>query len=143
MTENKTAEFEMSLNDRLDMTQSVLNMLESWGLRAEEMMALLSVEGKPRHFMRYRQDTPFPHTPELMTRIEYLVRIDDALRTTYPGNPQIGRRWFRQANHKLSRRTPLSVMLDGEKGMVSVLCHLDCTFAWDMSGSRNTSCRTL
>ncbi|EGV49942.1 hypothetical protein Rifp1Sym_ey00070 [endosymbiont of Riftia pachyptila (vent Ph05)] len=35
------------------------------------------------------------------------------------------------------------MMLDGEKGMVSVLCHLDCTFAWDMSGSRNTSCRTL
>jgi hypothetical protein len=49
----------------------------------------------------------------------------------------MGKRWLRQASSKFQRRTPLSMMIgEGEKGLVNVLCHLDCTFAWDMSGSK-------
>jgi hypothetical protein len=25
---------------------------------------------------------------------------------------------------------------DGESGLISVLSHLDCTFAWDLTGSK-------
>jgi hypothetical protein len=102
-------------------------------------MALLNMQGKPRHFIQYRKDTPFPEDPQLMKRVEYLIKIDAALRTTYPTNPNMGKRWLRQASSKFQQRTPLSMMIgEGEKGLVNVLCHLDCTYAWDMTGSKAT-----
>ncbi len=126
-----------SLSDRLAITRGTMNLFESWGLRTEEMMALLDLQGKPRHFAQYGYDKPFPNLPGLMRRIEYLVRIDDALRTTYPTNPTMGKRWLRQRNHKFNRHSPLAMMLgDGERGLIYVLSRLDCTFAWDQSGSK-------
>jgi hypothetical protein len=125
-----------TLDDRLAMTQGVMSMFESWGLHAEEIMALLDLQGKVRHFAQYRYNKPLPDTPDIMRRVDYLVRIDDALRTTYPTNPGMGKRWLRQRNHKFNRHTPLSMMIgDGEQGMIYVLSRLDCTFAWDQSGS--------
>ncbi|PVV10652.1 MAG: hypothetical protein B6D72_12010 [gamma proteobacterium symbiont of Ctena orbiculata] len=113
-----------------------MNMFESWGLQAEEIMALLDMQGKARHLSQYRYNKPLPDSPDIMRRVEYLVRIDDALRTTYPTNPNMGKRWLRQRNHKFNRHSPLSMMIgDGEQGMIYVLSRLDCTFAWDQSGS--------
>jgi len=87
--------------------------------------------------VQFRQDTPFPDDPQILKRIEYLIRIGDALRTTYPANPSIGKRWLRQPSPKFQKRSPLSIMLgEGEQGLIQVLCHLDCTFAWDLSGSK-------
>ncbi|RDH87871.1 MAG: DUF2384 domain-containing protein [endosymbiont of Escarpia spicata] len=144
MNETAQESGNLSLDDRLEMTRGVLNMLKNWGLRAEEMMALLDLEGKPRHMARYMSDQPLPNNPGLTKRVEHLIRIIDALRTTYPLNPDMGRRWMRQRNTKLQRRSPLAVMIEGgERGLVNVLCHLDCTYAWDMSGSKNTSCRNI
>lgn len=125
------------MHDRLAITRGVMNMFESWGLRAEEIMALLDMQGKARHLSQYRYNKPLPDNPEIMRRVEYLVRIDDALRTTYPTNPSMGKRWLRQRNHKFNKHSPLSMMIgDGEQGMIYVLSRLDCTFAWDQSGSK-------
>ncbi|MBT3047732.1 MAG: DUF2384 domain-containing protein [Candidatus Thiodiazotropha sp.] len=133
-TEQGTASHELS--DRLAITRGVMNMFESWGLHAEEIMALLDMQGKARHLAQYRYNKPLPDSPDIMRRVEYLVRIDDALRTTYPANPSMGKRWLRQRNHKFNRHSPLSMMIgDGEQGMIYVLSRLDCTFAWDQSGS--------
>jgi hypothetical protein len=135
---SETAEgFEKRSNsDRLAITRGTMNLMESWGLHADEMMALLKMDGKPRHLAKYRYNTPFPNEPALMRRIEYLVRIDDALRTTYPTNPTMGKRWLRQRNHKFNRHTPLAMMMDdGEQGLAYVLSRLDCTYAWEQSGS--------
>jgi hypothetical protein len=127
---------DLSQSDRLAITRGTMNLFESWGLRTEEMMALLNLGGKARHFTQYRYNKPFPDEPGLMRRIEYLVRIDEALRTTYPTNPSMGKRWLRQRNHKFNRHTPLAMMMDdGERGLIYVLSRLDCTFAWDQSGS--------
>ncbi|MES9822887.1 MAG: DUF2384 domain-containing protein [Candidatus Thiodiazotropha endolucinida] len=129
-----------SLNDRLAITRGVMNMFENWGLHSEEMMALLDLEEKARHFTQYRYNKPLPDTPDIMRRVEYLVRIDDALRTTYPSNPSMGKRWLRQRSHKFNKQSPLSMMIgDGEQGMIYVLSRLDCTFAWDQSGSTPSS----
>lgn len=126
-----------SLSDRLAITRDVMNMFEGWGLHAEEIMALLDMQGKARHFTQYRYNKPLPDSPDLMRRVEYLVRIDDALRTTYPTNPGIGKRWLRHRNHKFNTNSPLSMMIgEGEQGMIYVLSRLDCTFAWDQSGSK-------
>ena len=137
MSDSAQHESTLSREDMLAITHGVMNLFDSWGLRPEEAMALLNMEGKARHFVRYRHDTPFPDDPELMKRIDYLIRIGDALRTTYPTNPSMGKRWLRQSSQKFRRRSPLSTMIDdGERGLVNVLCHLDCTFAWDLSGSK-------
>ena len=137
MSESTLTAGNLSMEKRLAITQGVMNLFDDWGLRAEEGMALLNMQGKPRHFAQYRHDKPFPQEPELMKRIEYLIRINDALRTTYPTNPSMGKRWLRQASPKFQKRTPLALMIgDGESGLVNVLCHLDCTFAWDLTGSK-------
>ena len=127
----------VSLESRLAITRGVMHLFDSWGLHAEESMALLDMEGKARHFVQYRHDKPFPEDPQLMKRVEYLIKIDAALRTTYPANPSMGKLWLRKTSPKFQKRTPLSLMIgEGEKGLVNVLCHLDCTFAWDLSGSK-------
>ncbi|MCU7805887.1 MAG: MbcA/ParS/Xre antitoxin family protein [Candidatus Thiodiazotropha sp. (ex Lucinoma borealis)] len=137
MTESNDNSVTSPINDRLDITRGVMSMLDSWGLHSDEMMALLDMPGKARHFAQYRYNKPLPDTPDIMKRVEYLIRIDDALRTSYPTNPSMGKRWLRQRSHKFNKHSPLSMMMgDGEQGMIYVLSRLDCTFAWDQSGSK-------
>jgi hypothetical protein len=137
MSETAQTSSEQKMANRLAITRGTMNLFESWGLETEEMMALLDMQGKPRHFTQYRFSKPFPNEPALMRRIEYLIRIDDALRTTYPTNPTMGKRWLRQRSHKFNKLSPLSMMIgDGETGLIYVLSRLDCTFAWDQSGSK-------
>ncbi|MCU7904661.1 MAG: MbcA/ParS/Xre antitoxin family protein [Candidatus Thiodiazotropha sp. (ex Epidulcina cf. delphinae)] len=136
MSENSDGGAARSMNDRLDITRGVMKLFASWGLHSDEMMTLLDMPGKARHFAKYRDNKPLPDSPDIMKRIEYLVRIDDALRTSYPTNPAMGKRWLRQRSHKFDKHSPLSMMMgDGEQGMIYVLSRLDCTFAWDQSGS--------
>ncbi|MEL0585103.1 MAG: DUF2384 domain-containing protein [Candidatus Thiodiazotropha sp. (ex. Lucinoma kazani)] len=137
MTESNDNGVTSPINDRLDITRGVMSMLDSWGLHSDEMMALLDMPGKARHFAQYRYNKPLPDSPDIMKRVEYLIRIDDALRTSYPTNPSMGKRWLRQRSHKFNKQSPLSMMLgDGEQGMIYVLSRLDCTFAWNQSGSK-------
>jgi hypothetical protein len=137
MTENIQDGASTSINDRLAVTRGVMNLFDSWGLHTDEMMSLLDIDGKARHMAQYRYNRPLPDDPLIMKRIDYLVRINDALRTTYPTNPGMGKRWLRQRSHLFNQRSPLSMMMgDGEQGMIYVLCRLDCTFAWDQSGSK-------
>jgi hypothetical protein len=122
---------------RMALTRATMNILDSWRLETEEMRALLDLPGnvRARAFHRFRDDTPLPDEPGVLRRVDYVLRIADALRTTYPRNPEMGARWIRLRNRRLGR-PPLAAMLEGESGLVSVLLELDCTFAWDRSGSR-------
>ena len=136
MNETQARTSGRSPSDGMAITHGIINLFDSWGLRTEEMMALLNLEGKARHFSQYRANKPLPNEPELLRRIEYLVRIDEALRTAYPAQPDIGKRWLRQRSQTFNNQTPLGMMMDeGEQGLIYVLCRLDCTFAWDQSGS--------
>ncbi len=122
---------------RMALTRTTMNVLDSWRLETEQMRAVLDMPEsvRARAFHRFRDDTPFPDEPQVLRRVDYVLRIADALRTTYPRNPEMGARWIRQRNRRLGR-SPLTVMLEGESGLVSVLLELDCTFAWDRTGSR-------
>ena len=111
MTESNQTGKSLSLEDRLAITRGVMNLFDTWGLGAEESMALLNLEGKPRQMVQYRHDKPFPEDPQLMKRVEYLIKIDAALRTTYPTNPSMGKRWLRQTSNKFQQRTPLALMM--------------------------------
>ena len=49
----------------------------------------------------------------------------------------MGARWMQQPNRQFGKRTPLAVMVErGDSGMVAVLAQLDCTYAWDLTGSK-------
>jgi hypothetical protein len=121
---------------RMTLTRATMSVLDSWKLGTDEMRALLDMPSdvRVRAFHRFREDTPFPDSLQVLRRVDYVLRIADALRTTFPRNPQMGGRWIRQRNRRLGR-SPLTVMLEGESGLISVLSELDCTFAWDRTGS--------
>jgi hypothetical protein len=51
-------------------------------------------------------------------------------------------RWVRQGHRRFGRRSPLSMILrDGESGLIAVLSELDCTFSWDLTGSKSIGYR--
>jgi hypothetical protein len=124
---------------RMELTQATMNVLDNWKLDSGEMRAVLDMPGnvRARAFHRFREDTPFPDEDQVLRRVNYVLRIADALRTTFPRNPEMGARWIRQRNRRFGR-SPLSLMLEGESGMISVLSELDCTFAWDLTGSKSS-----
>jgi hypothetical protein len=129
----------LTQDHRLSQTRRTMALLEGWGLAAREIARLLQLPEsvKPRHLVRFRDQDPFPDDPQVNRRVAYLTRIEEALSTYFPTNPEMRRLWVKRANKKFGRRAPVAVMVeDGESGLISVLSHLDCTFAWDLTGSK-------
>ena len=128
----------MNLEDRVTVTRAIINMLDSWGVSAANQVALLALPKgtRPGAIRQFRQGTPFPEDAGVMERIEHLVGIADALRTSYPHNAHMGSIWMNKVNHRFDNRTPLAAMLeDGLGGIIAVRTHLDCAYDWHISGS--------
>jgi hypothetical protein len=122
----------------MTITRGVMSMLDDWGLSSRDIVKILALPAsvRSRNIARFREDLPFPDEPQVLQRIDYLLRISDALRTYFPRNPEMRSIWMRRGNRKFGRRAPLALMVeDGEIGLISVLSHLDCTYAWDRTGS--------
>ena len=119
--------------ERLELGRLVINTLDEWGIKSSDQVAMLALPGRisGRHLNRYLEDTPLPDDPDVMKRVEHLLGIADALRTTFPRNDKIGIIWLKQPCKRLRRRRPLDIMLeDGLSGLITVRTHLDCSFAW-------------
>ncbi|MEA3278487.1 MAG: DUF2384 domain-containing protein [Pseudomonadota bacterium] len=130
---------ELTLDERLALTRRTMNLLENWGLGARDIVTILSLPAtvKIRSVARFREDEPFPDEPEVNRRVSYLMRIEEALHTYFPRNPEMRNLWVKRGNKRFGKQAPVALMVaSGERGMVSVLSHLDCTFAWDMTGSK-------
>jgi hypothetical protein len=128
----------MNLEERVMVTRAIINILDSWGVSAAHQVALLALPKgtRPGAIRQFRQSTPFPEDAGLMERIEHLVGIADALRTSYPHNAHMGSIWMNKVNHRFDNRTPLAAMLeDGLNGIMAVRMHLDCAYDWHISGS--------
>jgi hypothetical protein len=128
----------LTLEERLLLTRRTMDLLEGWGLGARDIGTILHLPDsiKNRAIARFREDVPFPNEAEVDRRVAYLMRIHDALLTYFPRNPEMRNLWVRRGNRQFGRRAPLAVMVeDGESGLIAVLSHLDCTFAWDLTGS--------
>ena len=128
----------MNLEDRITVARAIINMLDSWGVSAAHQVALLALPTgtRPGAIRQFRQSTPFPEDAGVMERIEHLVGIADALRTSYPRNAYMGSIWMNKINHRFDNRTPLAAMLeDGLGGIIAVRTHLDCAYDWHISGS--------
>jgi nitrogen fixation protein len=131
---------EITVEDRCAMTRRTMSLLEGWGLGATEIMRILKLPDavKARNIARFRDEAPFPDDPTVLRRMAYLLRIEEALQTYFPRNPEMRDLWVKRGNKQFGRRAPVAVMVeDGESGLISVLSHLDCTFAWDLTGSES------
>ncbi len=123
-----------------DITRAVMQVLDNWRLDTDTMRQILAMpeEVRARAFSKFREGTAaFPSDPQVLRRCEYVLRIADALRTAYPRNPRMSSRWIHQRQKRFGGRTPISMILEGgETGLAVVLGEVDCTFAWDCTGSR-------
>ncbi len=128
----------MSEAERQELTRGILNMLDDWEVDAKDQLTLLGLKDVPaREVKRLRENRPLPDEPEVMQRVEHLISIADALRTTYPFSRRMGKLWMHKPNRKFRQRTPIAMMVeDGIVGIISVRSYLDCSFSWDMSGSK-------
>ncbi len=133
---------DLTSEERGVLTRRVMALLGDWRLPGADIRRILNLPpGAGVPLLAAQGDgEPLPDVPEVMRRVGYLVRIEDALHTYFPRNPEMRSLWVRKGNRQFGKRTPLSLMVEeGERGMVLVLAYLDCTFAWDMTGSK-TEC---
>ena len=126
------------LNKDLEQTKSIIRMLDQFGLDAEQQIRILGFpEGtKTRVLRQHRENKPFPVDAEVQQRVTLLAHISDALRTTYPTNPQMALFWIKQKNRHLGNSRPVEVLSRGGRNdLISVLSLLDCTVHWDVSSA--------
>jgi len=126
--------------ERLELGRIVINVLDDWGFKGSDQVTILALpEGTPaRKLHRYQEDTPLPDDPVVLKRVEHLLGIADALRTTFPRNSSVGLLWLKQPCKRLRRRRPFEIMVeDGLDGLITVRTHLDCSFAWRESERRD------
>jgi hypothetical protein len=131
---------DLNPDERLVLTRRTMDLLEGWDLGAKDILRILSLPDsiKARVLSRFREDEPFPDDPEVNRRVAYLMRIEEALHTYFPRNPEMRSLWVKRGNRRFGKRAPIAVMVEGgERGLASVLSHLDCTFAWDQTGSKS------
>jgi hypothetical protein len=123
----------LTSEDRIKLGRMVINILDEWDVRGSDQVTILALpEGMPaRKLQRYLDDTPLPDDPAVLKRVEHLIGIADALRTTFPRNANNGLLWLKQPCKRLRKRRPIEIMVeDGLNGLITVRTHLDCSFAW-------------
>ena len=131
---------ELTLDERLLVTHRIMELLEGWGLSARDIAAVLCLPTsvKIRAVSRFREQEPFPDDTNVNRRVAYLFRIQEALGTYFPRNPEMRTIWMKRGNKQFGKKAPVAVLVeDGDSGMISVLSHLDCTSSWDLTGSQS------
>ena len=89
-----------------EITQAVMGLLDSWKLDTREIQGILCLPDtvRARAINKFREGSAvLPDDPVVLRRARYLLRIADALRTTYPLNPRMAGRWVRQEPVRLAR----------------------------------------
>ena len=122
-----------------DLTRAVINVMDGWDLKEAEMHQILGLPSsiKARSFQSFRSGSKLlPKDNETLQRINLIIRINDALHTTYPCNAKMAGRWLKSQQRRFKPDLPIHLMLEqGLNGLTSVLAELDCTYSWDASGS--------
>lgn len=126
----------MTQDECVELTRMIMSILDSWGLNGQAQHAILNIpKGVPvRALRRYRENTAFPDESGVYERVDHIVGIYDALRTTYPHNPSMGVLWMKQRNTRFQDQSPLQVIVEGGlQGLLRVRTHLDCTYDWKVN----------
>jgi len=121
-----------------EISKHTIRLLDEWGLNGQQVIEILALPKKikPRHLDRFRDGEAFPHDEIIMSRIEHITGIADALRTSFPRNAHMGVIWMRTPHKRFHNQTPLQLLIkQGLSGLLQVRAELDCAFAWDESQS--------
>jgi len=115
-----------------------MQYLDGWKLSSEQSLAVLGLEGsaKPRHLNSFRLgDKAFPNTKELLIRIDHIIGIADALRTTFPFSDKMRLMWLRKPHRRFKKNTPLAVIMgdDSPNGLLRVRMEVDCAYGTAIS----------
>ena len=130
---------ELGGEERVALPRLIVELLDQWGVEGADQVALLGLppDTKPRVLRRYHENTALPNSPDINERLDHLLGIADALRTSNPRNAAAASIWLHSVNHLFDNRTPLDAMIqDGLGGLLAVRTHLDCAYDWNLSGSR-------
>jgi len=130
---------DLNHDDRVQLSRLVVELLDRWRVEGSDQVSLLGLpsDTAPRVLRRYRENTPLPNSPEVNERIDHLLGIADALRTSNPCSATADVIWLHSVNHRFENRTPIDAMIhDGLGGLLAVRTHLDCAYDWHLSGSR-------
>ena len=98
-----------SKQDMLALTKGVMQYLDGWKLSSEQALVILGLDkaAKNRHLNSFRLgEKAFPKTDELLTRIDHIIGIADALRTTFPFSDKMRLMWLRKPHRRFKRNTP-------------------------------------
>lgn len=114
--------------ERDELLQSLLGVMQQWGLEGDEKVRLLGLpDNTPsRVLQQYRQGKAFPDETALLERAKLILAIYRAVATFFPGNPAMANYWVTTPSTPFGGRTPLELMLtDGLAGMQYCLDHLN------------------
>ena len=118
----------------VDITRSIIAYLDEWQLTPEQMIGVLGLPEKTRsrEIQQYRsQGKAFPQTEEVMTRIDHISGIADALRTTFPFSQQMRYLWLHKPHRRFRKKRPVEVIInEGIHGLMRVRVEVDCTYGW-------------
>ncbi len=131
---------QLSAEQRLELTMAIISMLDDWGVSDSEKIDMLALRGmRARAISAMRKGVkPLPDSAETDERIEHMLGIADALRTSNPMNESAGAMWMRRPNNRFQDRAPVRAMVeDGINGIMAVRVHLDCSWDWHVHGSAN------
>ena len=132
MSEKTYTDEEMS-----SISQAVMQYIDSWKLSNEETISILGLDPKTRtrHLQHYRSgEKVLPQEREIMQRVDHIVGIADALRTTFPFSDQMRLMWLRKPHRRFRKNTPLAVILEkGLNGLMKVRIEVDCAYGWKIS----------
>lgn len=123
----------LTQDEQITLTVRIMEILDGWGMSSAEIISLIALPDKTptRALRRYRENTGFPFSAELEERISHIIGITDALRTSYPHNPNMGKMWIRQRSKKLNNQIPLQIIIErGLEGIIEIRKHLDCSYDW-------------
>jgi len=119
--------------EKIALTKNVMSMLDNWGVSHENKLLLLDLppEIKTRNVRRFYIDRPFPENIQVIQRLEHLLGIADAIRTSYPRNSQMASFWLNKRNQRFDNKSPLEFMLEGgTENVIAIRAHLDCAWDW-------------
>jgi uncharacterized protein (DUF2384 family) len=124
--------------EMLSITQGVVAYLDNWKLSSEQILMILGLTDsvKKRQLQAFRMgDKAFPLSDDLLARIDHIVGISDALRTTFPFSDKMRLLWLRKPHRRFQKNTPLSVIMadNGVNGLLRVRREVDCSYGYTIS----------
>jgi len=130
---------ELSEEDLGELAKAVTSILSNWGISASDQLVLLAMpeEVRSRHMQKFRQGEPLPNLKAVLDRVDHIIGIAEALRTTFPQNAHMAKFWLQQPHRRFDNETPMKcIMEDGLEGLLRVRCHLDCAYDWQQDDAR-------